>query len=129
MSDYRENLFKGASARILGAGRTFRKEPTEAEKIMWECLRNRKLGGFKIRRQHALGSYIADFYCHEAKVVIEIDGLVHDNDEQKKYDDNRTKDLAIMGIQVVRFTNDQVQINLIEVLKTIENKLIQLTNK
>src|SRR5215210_3372822 len=119
MSDYKNNLFKGASAKILASGRTLRKQPTIAEQILWEQLRNRKVKGCKFRRQHALGSYIADFYCHEAKLVIEVDGLIHDAKEQQAYDANRTKDLKLMGITVIRFTNNEVEHSLQHILKVI----------
>src|SRR5215210_6247261 len=119
MSNYREHLYKGASGKILGSARILRKQMTGSEQILWEQLRDRKLSGFKIRRQHALGSYIADFYCHEAKLVIEVDGLIHDAKEQQAYDANRTKDLKLMGITVIRFTNNEVEHSLQHILKVI----------
>src|SRR5215210_4241936 len=123
MSNYREHLYKGASGKILGSARILRKQMTGSEQILWEQLRDRKLSGFKIRRQHPIGSYIADFYCHEAKLVIEVDGHVHDSKEQAIYDMNRTKDLDLIDIKVIRFKNEDIEQRLTEVLKTIGKEL------
>lgn len=82
-----------------------RKNPTEAEKIMWELLRNKKTG-HKIRRQHIIDSFIADFVCLTKKLVIEIDGKIHL--QQKEYDALRTERLNELGFQVIRFTNEEV---------------------
>jgi very-short-patch-repair endonuclease len=84
---------------------TLRKNPTEAEKIMWELLRNKKTG-HKIRRQHIIDSFIADFVCLTKKLVIEIDGKIHL--QQKEYDALRTERLNELGFQVIRFTNEEV---------------------
>ncbi|MEM6502215.1 MAG: endonuclease domain-containing protein [Cyanobacteria bacterium P01_C01_bin.89] len=62
---------------LLEKARQLRQESTSAEEILWSCLRNRQLNGMKFRRQHNLGQFIVDFYCHEARLVIEVDGLVH----------------------------------------------------
>lgn len=82
-----------------------KQKPTEAEKLMWEELRNKKTG-HKIRRQHIINSFIADFVCLRKKVVIEIDGEIHH--KQKQYDAFRTQVLNSLGYEVIRFTNDEV---------------------
>lgn len=89
-------------------GRDNRKEPTEAEDMLWQALRNRQLGGYKFRRQHQIGSFIADFACISEKLVVEIDGEYHNSAEQKEFDEARTAYLNGAGFQVVRFTNQQV---------------------
>ncbi|WOK05895.1 endonuclease domain-containing protein [Imperialibacter roseus] len=66
-----------------------RKNHTAAENLLWQNLRGRKLGGHKFRRQHPVAGFIADFYCHEAKLVIELDGKIHNLSEQKEYDGGR----------------------------------------
>ena len=92
---------------------------TKAEKILWEALRNRRLNNCKFRRQHALENYVADFYCHEAKLVIELDGGIHGEQEQKEYDRDRTSVLKEDGLKVIRFKNEEVVSNLEVVLDKI----------
>ena len=82
------------------------------------------MGGFKFRRQHPLQNYIADFYCFERKLVIEIDGKGHLVDEQAKYDKRRTDELGLYGIKVIRFTNEEVRTKLHWVLEEIRRHLI-----
>ena len=77
MEKYNDNLHKNANPKLYEFGRTLRKEMTEAENKLWESIRSKKLNGIKFRRQHPLHNYIADFYCYEVKLVIEIDGAVH----------------------------------------------------
>jgi len=71
---------------IIDLARELRKTETSAEKLLWEMLRDRKLLGLKFRRQHPIGRYIADFFCHEIGLVIELDGAIHENMDQKEYD-------------------------------------------
>ncbi len=68
-----------------------RKNPTKTEEIVWELLKNRAFNGYKFRRQHPFSTYIADFYCHEKQLVLEIDGKIHQN--QKEYDQNRDAEM------------------------------------
>ncbi len=107
---------------ITEYAREMRRNPTEAEKRLWEKLSNKQLDGIKFRRQFPINRYIADFYCHSAKLVIEIDGKIHDT--QKEYDEKRTKFIEAQGIKVVRFTNDEVIQN-IELVLTKIKSLIQ----
>ena len=85
-----------------------RSNPTEAENALWQMLRGKKLEGYKFRRQHIIGSYIADFICLRAKLIIEVDGLIHQLPENKANDEERTKWLAAKGFEVIRFTNEEV---------------------
>ena len=86
--------------------RDLRKNPTEAERFLWRHLRRRQLGGFRFRRQHAIGPYILDFYCFEERVAIEVDGGQHTS--QGAYDSERTSFLESEGVRVLRFWNNQV---------------------
>ncbi len=86
--------------------RDLRKNPTEAERILWQHVRRRQLGGFRFRRQHAIGPYIVDFYCFEERVAIEVDGGQHSR--QAAYDAERTSFLESEGVRVLRFWNNQV---------------------
>ena len=99
-----------------------RENQTKAEEIMWEILRNRKFLGLKFRRQHGIGEYITDFYCSEKKIVIEIDGDTHFNDNAVEYDRIRTEFFNLVGIKVIRFTNNEVYQNIKEVLEEIERE-------
>jgi len=103
-------------------GRELRKNQTEAEEILWEKLRDNQTG-HKIRRQHAIDIFIADFVCLSKKVVIEVDGGIHLDAEQKEYDKNRTYELGQRGFEVIRFTNDEAIKGIDEVVKKIKAKL------
>jgi 5-methyltetrahydrofolate--homocysteine methyltransferase len=85
-----------------------RSNPTDAENALWQMLRGKKLEGYKFRRQHIIGSYIADFICLRAKLIIEVDGLIHQLPENKANDEERTKWLKQKGFEVIRFTNEEV---------------------
>jgi len=120
MKNYTDNLTLSASKVIMDNARALRTRMTSAEKLLWANLRDRKLGGYKFRRQHPIDRFIADFYCHEKKVVVEIDGGVHLEEGQIEYDRNRTLALNEWGIEVIRFTNDEVLHSIIEVLRKIK---------
>jgi very-short-patch-repair endonuclease len=94
---------------------------TETERIMWRRLRGRKLNGLKFRRQHPIDIFIADFYCHEKKLIVELDGGIHDTNEQKDYDDGRSFELEEKGFKILRFRNEEVTNGIDQVLiKIIE---------
>lgn len=99
--------------------RDFRKKPTIAEATLWEVLRTKRLDGYKFRRQHPLQGYIVDFYCPELKLAIEVDGEVHKDEEQLKYDQERTKNLQEFGILIIRFWNSEITDELPIVLERI----------
>ncbi|HEX2975819.1 MAG TPA: endonuclease domain-containing protein [Bacteroidales bacterium] len=96
-----------------------RRDETEPEYLLWLELRNRKCNGLKFRRQHPVLSFIADFYCHEKKLIVEIDGEVHKNPEVLERDESRTYELEKQGITVIRFTNKQIRNNITQVLDSI----------
>ncbi|MBC7865699.1 MAG: leucine--tRNA ligase [Bacteroidia bacterium] len=96
------------AALLLKLAKNNRKGPTPSEDILWQALRNRKVGGFKFRRQHPIKMFIADFVCLEKNIVVEIDGGYHFTDEQKKADEIRTSELEIARFKVIRFTNEEV---------------------
>jgi type I restriction enzyme R subunit len=106
---------------LLEQARAMRKEQTPAEELLWSLLRRRQLLGFKFRRQHQFGQYIADFYCNEAKLVIECDGLVHNSNERWYHDQNRDAYMIAQGLRVLRFTNEQILHRTEEVLQQILN--------
>jgi len=104
-------------AELLERAREMRHEPAPAEQKLWWCLRNRRLNGFKFRRQVPVLTYVPDFYCADCKLLVELDGDSHDGREQ--YDEKRTQDLMNQGYRVVRFLNTDVFDNLVAVLEAI----------
>jgi very-short-patch-repair endonuclease len=118
---YNDNLHKEAIGKLYQYGRELRQESTEAEKLLWEELRNRKFNGLKFRRQHPLDKFIVDFYCNEKKIVLELDGGVHNEKINKEYDEARTAMLAGLNIIVLRFKNEEVIIDMQGVLKKIRD--------
>ncbi|OGI16479.1 MAG: hypothetical protein A3J63_01355 [Candidatus Moranbacteria bacterium RIFCSPHIGHO2_02_FULL_40_12b] len=100
-----------------------RKLSTPQEIILWSKLRAKRFCGLKFRRQYSIGDYIIDFYCPEKKLVVELDGYQHKNKEQKDYDKIRTKYLNGLGIEVLRFWNNEVNKNLDGVMLKIEEYL------
>jgi len=123
MENYGDELFKGANPKLFEFSKILRKNQTDAEEIIWQSLRNRRILSFKFRRQHPLDKYIADFYCFKAKLVIEIDGGIHNQPKNKEYDKNRSIELEEMGITVIRFTNEMVNYDLDKVLNIIKEQL------
>ncbi len=120
MEEYNHNLHNNSKAIALENARNLRKAGTKAEKILWEALRNEQVCKLKFKRQHPFDDYILDFYNHQMKLVIEVDGEVHRNPEVQDYDKFRTAKLNASGLTVLRFTNNEVESNLKEVLKNIK---------
>jgi len=116
---YHKRLYKNAEGLTFEFAKSMRKNPTITETILWESLRNKRLNGFKFRRQHPIAEFVADFYCPEKKLVVEVDGSIRREKEQIEYDRERTEVFEKMEIQVIRFTNLMVKNNLELVLKTI----------
>ncbi|WP_353928991.1 DUF559 domain-containing protein [Okeanomitos corallinicola TIOX110] len=102
--------------KLKPLARQMRKESTLAEKLLWQRLKNKHLG-FKFRRQQVIDRFIVDFYCHEIKLVIEVDGEIH-NYTQKE-DAIRQEFLESLGLQVIRFKNEDVLLNIEGVLEKI----------
>ena len=90
---------------------------------LWEAIRLKKLNGFKFRNQHAIGSYVVDFYCHESKLAVEVDGEYHAEPNQKEYDEERTMRIEASGVKIIRFTNHEVLTNLAVILEKIKANL------
>ncbi len=105
-----------------------RKDLTEAENIIWQEVRDRKIGGFKFRRQHPIAGYIPDFVCLDKKLIIEIDGEYHNDPEQKIFDAARQNWLTENGFEMIRFTNDEIKKSLKQVIETISKKLKEEKN-
>src|SRR5687768_6294204 len=99
---------KDHSRRLLGFARTMRHEQTDAERKMWSLLRDRRLSGFKFRRQYPIAGYIVDFICLRAKLVVELNGGQHHDSANIDYDARRTATLFDRGIRVLRFQDHNV---------------------
>ena len=102
MNDRRHRIRPRSNLRA----KQLRAEATFPEKLLWGRLRSRRLLGLKFRRQHCIDSYVVDFYCAAANLVVEIDGRSHDG--RVEYDKARSAHLAELGLCVVRYTNDEV---------------------
>jgi len=122
MNDLNNNnrLNLGSNGKIFSNAMELRRTMTEAEIILWNELRNKKLNGYKFRRQHPIKNYVADFYCHEARLVVEVDGEIHKDESTKEYDEKRTHDLKEFGIKVIRFANK-------DILNTIDEVLFKIS--
>lgn len=115
-------MFYGAEPVIFKYAKELRNNPTQAEQILWEYLKNKQLGA-KFRRQHPISNYIADFYCHKLRLVIEIDGDYHADVEQMRYDKFRSEELEKFEIKVIRFSNKQVLNDIEFVLKQLKQEI------
>jgi very-short-patch-repair endonuclease len=114
-----------AAPNLFVFARQLRKKQTLAEKELWEALRNRRFKGYKFRRQHPFGKYIPDFYCHSAKLCIEVDGAIHKDEDVKQMDEIRQEAIESCGIKVIRFTNDEIMDDKEKVLARICEELGQ----
>lgn len=101
--------------------RRLRKEQTKAEKIVWELLRNRKFKKYKFRRQHVIEGFVLDFYCHEIRLGIEVDGSIHLR--RKDYDELRQEVIESKGIVITRITNKEIREDKRLILKKLEKLL------
>jgi very-short-patch-repair endonuclease len=106
-NEMERSLYYNATLETFEKAKALRSNMTRAEVLVWKKIKNRQLSGFKFRRQHPIDKFIADFYCHKVRLVVEIDGPVHNTDDQKEYDIGRTSELERYGIQVIRFTNEK----------------------
>jgi len=97
----------GATMEIFQIAERLRRDMTAPEKIIWDRVCKNQLG-VRIRRQHPIWKFIADFYCHEVKLIIEIDGGIHLRSENKEYDISRDIILKEFKIEILRFNNDEV---------------------
>jgi very-short-patch-repair endonuclease len=122
-----KDMFFGAKPELFRFAQEMRKNPTESEERLWSFLRQLRNEGFVFRRQHPIDLFIADFYCHKLKLVIEVDGEVHDDEEVIEHDDGRTGELEKYGIRVLRFRNAQVLDNLTDVSNQIQEYISEIS--
>ncbi|HKJ37277.1 MAG TPA: DUF559 domain-containing protein [Anaerolineales bacterium] len=110
--------------KMVEVARQFRKEPTKSEAILWQALRGKKLDGIKFRRQQPVGNFVVDFYNSTYRLVVEIDGSVHN--EQIEYDQARQDVLEELGLNVLRLKSDLIEKNLPSGLMKIRKKIEEL---
>lgn len=118
MKELDKQMYFKAKPGILENARLLGKNMTTAERLLWERLNNNQLLGLRFRRQHPIDIFIADFYCHKARLVIELDGPIHDG--QAEYDDGREAEIEKYYLKVIRFKNEEVINNIEKVLTKIE---------
>ncbi len=123
----KDGLFNEAAYLVFELAKELRRNMTDVEMILWGHLKG-GINGLKFRRQHPIGIYIADFYCHKIKLIIEVDGSIHDKKEVKEYDERRENDLKSWGYNVIRFSNHQVLKEREFVLVEI-NSIVEVLNK
>ena len=116
-------MHAGASRGLYQRARELRNHATNAEDILWGYLRT-KPPGYKFRRQHPYAIYILDFYCHKKKLVIEVDGNIHEHEEVQAADLLRQRVLEADGLRVIRFTNEQIKSGLDSAVRIIEKELL-----
>jgi len=124
----KRGMFYNADPLIFENARELRNKLTPAEQIFWLRLKE-KFPEYKFRRQHPISIYIADFYCHKLKLVIEIDGPIHDSEEAKLNDEKRQNDLENLDLTVIRFTNEQIKNDIEDVIKIISSLIEKSTLK
>ena len=113
-------MFFGANRKIFQNAELLRKNMTIAEKLLWERLNKNQLG-VRFKAQHPIDMFIVDFYCHKYKLIIEVDGEIHLN--QKDYDEGRTAELNRFDLKVIRFTNEEVLVDIDKVVVEIKSYL------
>lgn len=120
-----DDMWKGASPQIFSNAKRLRENPTKAEEKLWIAVKDNQIEGYKFRRQHPLGIYVTDFYCHALKLVIEVDGDYHLAEEQQFLDNKRMSDIEFQGLKVIRFTNEEVLLKLSGVIDRIKEFISQ----
>ncbi|WP_254509979.1 endonuclease domain-containing protein [Anatilimnocola floriformis] len=120
-------IHRNRSPLFIERSREMRQQPNNAEAMVWDALRDRKLKGFKFRRQYAMGNFIADFYCAEAKLIVELDGKTHIGKEE--YDAARVVWFESQGLCVLRFGNHDVDESLEGFLEVVWSKCVERTAK
>jgi len=121
-------MFEGSLHLVFENAKKNRNNPTPAETVLWMHLRT-GINECKFRRQHPIGMYIADFYCHKAKLIIEVDGAIHLEPEVQKIDKAKEDFLKGRGYSLIRFTNNEVMKSIEEVIKRITTTINNINHK
>jgi cyclase len=113
------DMFYGADSFTFQKAEELRKVMTPSEKLLWERLKNKQFLNLKFRRQHPINRFITDFYCHQLKLVIELDGSIHNDVDVLENDKRRQSEIEDFGITVLRFQNETVFSNCEAILTDI----------
>jgi very-short-patch-repair endonuclease len=119
MHERDKTMYFRAKSDTFQAARIVRKNMTISEKLLWEKLKGKQINGLRFRRQHPIEFFIADFYCHEIRLVVEIDGEVHN--ENQEYDDGRSAEMEKFDIKIIRFNNDEVENDIEKIISEIKS--------
>src|SRR5688572_2801843 len=122
----RRTMHVGAKPTVFFRAQELRRNPTPTEELLWKFLSNKQMEGVKFRRQHPIDIYVIDFYSHELKLGVEVDGDYHNDKIQSFEDENRDLTLASYGLTMVRYSNDDVLKNTPTVLEDIRTRIIRL---
>ncbi len=125
MKELDKEMYYGATSETIGKAKALRKNMTKAEELLWKRLNKKQILGLRFRRQHPINIFIADFYCHVARIVIELDGKIHEIPENKIYDYAREAELREFGLEILRFKNEEIYEN----LELVLNKISEVINK
>jgi very-short-patch-repair endonuclease len=118
-----KTMFFGAKPKIFEKAKLLRENMTETEQLLWERLSKKKIKGYRFKAQHPISKFIVDFYCHKAKLVIEIDGSIHNEEDLKERDEGRAVELEEFGLKVIRFKNEEIIINIEHFISKIKDHL------
>jgi very-short-patch-repair endonuclease len=118
-------MFYNAKPHIFEKAKCLRQNMTSTELKLWELMKAKQIQGLRFRAQHPIDIFIADFYCHSLKLVIEVDGGIHLSSEQKEYDIGREAEINDWVIKVIHFTNDEIEKEIDRVIDMINEICIQ----
>jgi len=121
MAELNKTMYFRASPETMNTTRLLREKMTPAEKLLWERLKGKQILGRRFRRQHPIFIFIVDFYCHEARLVVEVDGKIHY--QHLEYDDGRTAEMEKFYIEVIRFKNEEIEHDIDEVIIRITERV------
>ncbi len=121
MENHELPFYYGASIEIQKRAAELRKNCTETENLLWQRLKGKKVLGLKFRRQHCISNFIADFYCHQYKLVIEVDGSIHNTSYNKERDIERDKIMNELGLSIIRLKNT-------EILDNLDNAILKIVD-
>jgi len=121
----KENMFYGANSFVFQRAEELRNQMTPSEEVLWKSIHINEWK-LKFRRQHPIANWVVDFYCHPIKLVIEVDGDIHEAEDVKRNDEEREKYLKKLGLTVIRFKNEEVIKNRKVVLEKISETIVKL---
>ncbi len=127
MLELEKTMYYGATPAIFERASRLRSNMTSAEELLWNKLKGKQVLGLRFRRQHPVSKYIVDFYCHSAKLVIELDGKIHL--AKKEQDKERTKEIEELGLLIIRFQNEEVEKKIDEVVVKVKDKVKEIIKR